>query len=66
MDLGDVLGDRKGLVAFDEAEHDRIVGIPVAARRVGDRRIVERRDAATSAAVRVAEFAVVDQHATSN
>ncbi len=31
VDLGDVLGDRKGLVAFDDAEHDRIVGIPVAA-----------------------------------
>jgi hypothetical protein len=64
VDLGDVLRDRQRLVALHDPEHDGVVGIPVTARGVGDRRIVERRDAPAAAGIGVAEFAVVDQDAT--
>jgi uncharacterized protein YcfJ len=62
VDLGDVLRDGERLVALDHAEHDRVVGVPVAAGGVGRRRIVERRDAPAVAGAGVAELAVVDQH----
>ena len=50
------------LVADGDREHDAVVGIPRAAGGVGDRGIVECRDAARRAPVRVAELAVVDPH----
>ena len=51
-----------GLVADGDREHDAVVGIPRASGRVGDRGIVDGRDAAPGAHVRVAELPVVDQH----
>ena len=62
VDFHDVARVRPGLIADDDGEHDAVVGVPRTSRGVGDRRVVERWDAAPRARAGVAELTVVDQH----
>ena len=64
VDLHDVPRVGTRLTVDDHGEDDAVVGVPAAAGRIGDGRVVECRNAAEGAWIRITQRAVVDTNST--